>query len=187
MIKISFSSYEIKELQIERFQYPHPRIQKRMDALYLKSQGISHKDICRICNITRKTLVEWLNMYIKDRINGLKQWNYKGKTSELSTFEEIIKESLEKNPVRSVNEAIQRIENLTGIKRRPTQVSNLMKKLGFCYRKIGTIPGKAITKEKQKEQFDFLENELNPRLEEAKQGKRKVFFWTQLTLSTEHS
>lgn len=187
MIAINFSLEEIKELQIERYQYPHPRIQERIEALYLKSQGLSHKDICRICNITRKTLVKWLKMYIKDGISELKKWNYKGKPSELLTFEEIIKESLEKKMVRTINEAVQRIEDLTGIKRKPTQVRVLMKKLGFNYRKTGCIPGKAITEEKQKEQAVFLENELKPRLEEAKKGERKVFFWMPHTLSMEHS
>lgn len=187
MIIINFTPEEIKELQSERYHYPHPRIQERIEVLYLKSQGLSHKDICRICNITRKTLVKWLKMYAKGRLNGLKQWNYIGKVSELSTFEEVIKTDLETHPVRSINEAIQRIKDLTGIERKPTQVSSLLKKLGFSYRKTGCIPGKAITEEKQQEQVEFLNNELLPRLDEAEKGKRKVFFWMQHISSMEHS
>jgi len=38
------------------------------------------------------------------------------------------------------------------------------------------VPGKATNPEKQKEQETFLEEKLAPRLAEAKEGKREVFF-----------
>lgn len=187
MIRITFSGEEVEALRHERFNHPHPRIQERIEALYLKSQGLSHGDICRICDITKKTFVDWLRLYIADGIDGLKRWNYSGKKNEFASFEDILRQSFKESPVRSVNEATQRIEKLTGIKRRPTQIRMLMRKLGLSYRKVGHIPGKAATKEKMTEQREFLENELEPRLNEAQKGKREVFFWMPLTSFTERS
>ena len=45
--------------------------------------------------------------------------------------------------------------------------------------KVGMIPAKADVAR----QAEFLENKLEPRLEEAKEGKREVFFQMLRTLS----
>lgn len=43
-------------------------------------------------------------------------------------------------------------------------------------RKVGYVPGQAATPEKQAEQETFKEQELEPRLAEARAGKRRVLF-----------
>lgn len=43
-------------------------------------------------------------------------------------------------------------------------------------RKVGYVPGQAVTPEKQTEQETFKNQELEPRLAEAKAGKRRVLF-----------
>jgi len=43
-------------------------------------------------------------------------------------------------------------------------------------RKVGYVPGQAATPEKQAEQETFKHQELEPRLAEAKAGKRRVLF-----------
>ncbi|KAF5416447.1 MAG: hypothetical protein C5S48_03010 [Candidatus Methanogaster sp.] len=48
MININFAEEEMKILDYERYHHPHPRVQRRMEALLLKSQNISHNQICRI-------------------------------------------------------------------------------------------------------------------------------------------
>jgi len=47
MIHISFSQSEIEQLHSERYYYPHPLIQKRIEAVYLKSQNLSHPQVRR--------------------------------------------------------------------------------------------------------------------------------------------
>jgi len=44
MIQINFSPEEIESLKYERYHHPHPHVQKKMEALYLKSQGIIHAE-----------------------------------------------------------------------------------------------------------------------------------------------
>lgn len=48
MISIEFTEEAIKQLFKERYEHPHPRVQQRLEALYLKSQGIAHGKICQI-------------------------------------------------------------------------------------------------------------------------------------------
>jgi len=68
------------------------------------------------------------------------------------------------------------IEKMTGIKRSPTQVREFMKKIGMKTRKIGYIPRKATNPDKIEEQEQFQTEILEPLLNEAKQGKRAVYF-----------
>ncbi len=175
MIQIDFSSEEIEQLNYERYNYPHPLVQKKMEALYLKSQKISHQKICQICRITRATLIKYLKQYQNQGIEGLKKLGYRGQRSELNQHRLTIEQDFRQSPPRTIAEAVQRIEQITGIKRSPTQVRQFIKKIGMKTRKIGYVPGKA-NEEKIKEQEQFRKEQLEPLLEEAKQGKKAVYF-----------
>ena len=39
MIRIEFTEEAIEKLRYERFHHPHPRVQRKMEALLLKSDG----------------------------------------------------------------------------------------------------------------------------------------------------
>jgi hypothetical protein len=55
MIKIEFTPEEVDLLESERYRHPDPRVQKKMEAVYLKSQEIAHQEICRDTTCARKT------------------------------------------------------------------------------------------------------------------------------------
>jgi len=57
---------------------------KKMEAVYLKSMGVAHGEICRLCHISRPTLTKYLHSYQANAIDGLKRWEYAGHTSELA-------------------------------------------------------------------------------------------------------
>ena len=73
MIKIEFTEEEMKVLNYERYHHPHPRVQRRIEALWLKSQNMSHKQIRRITGISSNTLIEYLRKYQECGIEGLKE------------------------------------------------------------------------------------------------------------------
>ncbi len=56
MIRITFTKEEVEQLRYERFNHPHPRVQIKMEALLLKSQGLEHKKIGKILGICQDTL-----------------------------------------------------------------------------------------------------------------------------------
>lgn len=187
MIKIEFTSEEIDNLHYERFHYPSPRVQLKMEALYLKSQGLPHGTIQSLCNISSVTLAEYLHQYTEGGIERLKLNLHKGKRNELQPYQESLKEIFMANPPRSTKEAALIIKEHTGIERKLTQVREIMKRMGLQYRKVAAIPGKVVADGLAEKQDQFKENELEPRLEEARNGARDVFFWMPHTLSTEHS
>ncbi len=173
MIEIEFTEEEIEKLHYEHLRNPHPRVRQRCEVVYLKALGYPHNEIGRIVRVSQPTVRSYLKMYQTGGLEKLKEMNFYTPTSELDEHIELLKEEFEANPPATVNEAAERIEQLTGIRRSPTQVGEfLKKKLGMKRLKVGHIPSKADP-EKQKA---FLEEELEPRLEEARRGERHVFF-----------
>lgn len=185
MWKIEFSESEMEALDYERYHHPHPQVQRRMEVVYLKSQGLKHDEIRRLCRIGSKTtLSKYLRWYKEGGIEALKYLNYKGQPSALNAHIPSLREYFEKNPPRTSAEAQAVIERLTGIKRSPTQIKAFLKRMGMGYRKVGYVPGKVAEDEKVEEQEAFREQELEPRLEAAKAGKRALFLSMLLILST---
>ncbi len=176
MIYINFNQEEINQLNYERYHHPHPQVQKRMEVLYLKSQQLSHQEIRRLCQISKTTLVSYLKHYQQGGIEQLKYLNYKGQPSQLNEHAQTIENYFQEHPPLTVAQAQGKIEELTGIKRSPTQIKLFLRRIGMSCRKVVFIPGKGANPDKIKEQELFRQQKLEPLLKKAKEGKRAVFF-----------
>jgi transposase len=168
MIRIDFTPEKIDALNHERYHHPHPKVQKKMEVLYLKSQGLQHKRICSLCRITEATLTTYIKDYQMGGIDLLKKLDYKGQPSQLREHESTIEQYFKDNPPRNTAEAQAAILKLTGIKRSPTQIRVFMKRIGLRCRKIGHIPAKATTSDKTKEQEEFKKKSLSHGLRRQK-------------------
>jgi transposase len=184
MIQIAFTEAEIAALDYERYRHPSPHVQKRMEVVYLKSQGLSHQEIARLCRISRQTLVTILHLYQQEGIERLKCFHFAGQPSALNEHQSTLEAHFRSHPPRTVAEAQATIEQLTGIRRSPTQIRAFLTRIGMQVRKVGTMPGRAHEPLKQQEQDTFQHTELEPRLDEVRQGKRTLFLSTRPTSST---
>jgi len=187
MIQISFTDAEIAALAYERYHYPCPQVQKRMDVLYLKSQGFAHQAIARVCRISRQTLVTYIHQYQAGGIEALKVRHYHGQPSALNAHHATVEAHFRAHPPQTVAEAQAVIVNLTGIQRSPTQIRAFLRRIGMRLRKVASMPGHAENPEKQAEQATFQQEQLEPRLAEVRAGKRTLFLSMPLTSSTEPS
>src|SRR3954451_15805161 len=122
MIHIDFTPQQIDALHHERFHHPHPRVQLKMEVVYLKSQGLPHQDISRLARISENTLRSYLRQFQEGGVERLKRTDWAGTESELSGHRQAIEEHFRKDPPRSTAQASAEIERLTGIRRGPTQV-----------------------------------------------------------------
>ncbi len=87
MIKIDFSKKEIELLKNERFVNPSVKVQQKLEAIYLKSQGLPHYQICLICDISKTTLISYLKEYMNGGIdNVIKQTKYRVVKTDASLF-----------------------------------------------------------------------------------------------------
>jgi transposase len=172
MLTITFTPQDIDALHFERFHHPHPRVQLKMEAVYLKSQGLAHHDICRLARISENTLRAYLRQYQEGGVDRLRQTDWDGPTSELADHRRTIEEHFRKNPPRSTAQAAADIERLTGVRRGLTQVRKFLKGMGLKFRKLGMIPAKADADA----QREFLDGRLWPRLRQARRLRRVVCF-----------
>lgn len=172
MIKVEFTQEQIKELHYQRFHHPHPRVQLKMEVLYLKSQGLSQNEIAKLAKVTTETVRNYIKEFQAGGIESLKEIKFRQQESEMALHRKTISEYFENHPIASLPQAAQVIKELSGLERSPVQVSKFLHREGLRRMKVGMIPAKADFEK----QTQFLEKELEPRLEEAKEGKREVFF-----------
>ena len=172
MIRIDFTPEQIDALHHERFHHPHPRVQRKMEAVYLKSQGLPHQEICRLARITENTLRAYLRQYQEGGIERLKRLDFAKPRSELAEHRATLEDHFRKNPPRSTAQAAADIARLTGIRRGPTQVRRFLRGMGLERRKLGMIPAKADAAA----QGQFLKDLLWPRLRQAQRLRRVVCF-----------
>src|SRR5512147_1135010 len=144
MITPDFTPQDIDALHFERFHHPHPRVQLKLAAVYLKSQGLAHYDICRLARISENTLRSYLRQYREGGVERLQQTDWDGPTSELSDHRQTIGEHFRMDPPRSTAQAAADIERLTGVRRGPTRVRKFLKGIGLCFRKLALPPANAL-------------------------------------------
>lgn len=172
MLKIEFTTAEIEALRHWRFHHPQPQVQRKLEALYLRSQGVAPEKIIHLCAISRSTFYRYLRQYRAGGLEQLTQLNHNRRHSQLADHRATIEAYFRQHPVATIAEACAKIEALTGLKRGPTQVRQFLKSLGMRPRKVGQLPAKADLAE----QARFTTEDLEPRLEEAKAGRRALFF-----------
>jgi transposase len=172
MIQMCISNEDTRTAQQQRFLHPHPRVQLRMEVLWLKSQGFPTKLISKIAGVSPNTVRDYLIMYKEAGITRLQEVSFYRPQSKLVNHRDTLECYFRDHPVASISEAIVIIEQLTGIRRSPTQVRKFLKSIGMKVRKVGTIPSKADPDEQEM----FKKEQLEPRLEEAKSSNRIVLF-----------
>jgi transposase len=149
MLQLEFSEADKRALNHERYHHPHPRVQQRMEALWLKSQGLPHQRIATLCAISGNTLRAYLKLYQAGGMEALKQLNFYRPQSLLSEQRETLEAHLRAHPPHTINEAISVIEALTGIRRSPTQIRVFLKQLGLKCLKVGLLPAKGDPEEQE--------------------------------------
>jgi transposase len=143
MIKIVFSAEDVTALRYWRFQHPNPRVQVRMEALYLRSQGLANAEILRLCGISKASFHRYLKAYVAGGIEQLKRIDHYRPQSELANHRTTLEAYFQQHPPATVAEAAAKIAEVTGIVRKPTQVRQFLRALGMKPMKVGMIPAKA--------------------------------------------
>src|SRR5947199_23827 len=158
MLHLSFTEEDIQELDYQRYHYPHPRVQRKMEALLLKATGLPHHQIAMCVGICENTLRSYFEQYQTGGIEALKRLEFYQPSSEMEQHRDSLEAYFKVHPPASIPEAVKRIEELTGLKRSPTQVRIFLKKLGLKRLKTYAVPAKLDTQA----QATFKKTSSNP-------------------------
>jgi len=140
-----------------------------MEVVWLKSLGKAAPEISQIAQVSIATVYRYLASYRAGGLEKLKELNFYRPASDFVEHKLKIEAHFLNHPPATMKEAAHRLEALTGIKRSEPQVSQFLKSLGLKRRKVGMMPAKADPEK----QATFKQDQLEPLLEMAQQGKKK--------------
>jgi transposase len=126
--RLTFTQADQEALSRERYEHPHPRVQQRMEVLWLISQDVKLKRAAHLAGVSRATAARYVAAYRRGGIDALRECHWHQPTSELLNHRDTLEESFRKQPPHTVAEACARIKEETGLERRPTQVRAFLKK-----------------------------------------------------------
>lgn len=87
MVRLTFSEEDRQQLQRERFEHPHPRVQRRMEVLWLISGGETYSSAARLGGVSDATIDRYVALYREGGIEALKQFEWEGPQSELAAHQ----------------------------------------------------------------------------------------------------
>jgi transposase len=141
MRHFEFSSDVLAVIKRDRFRHPDPLVRQRMEVLWLKYHGETHEHLAELAGLSRATVQRILDAYEAGGIEAVQTFHWHIPTSELAAHQPLLETEFRQRPPHTVAEACQRIEQLTGIRRGPTQVRGFLRDtLGLRWRKVAAVP-----------------------------------------------
>ena len=85
MLQIKISKAEIQRLNYERYYYPCPIVQKRIQAVYIKViTEMSNEMIGLLVGLNRDSVGDWIDRYEREGFDILCRFNYGSNNYNLS-------------------------------------------------------------------------------------------------------
>src|SRR5215469_345389 len=73
MTRLAFSAEDQQALLKERFEHPHPRVQQRMEVLWLISQGLVYPEAARLAGVSEATVDRYVAVYRQGGLDALRE------------------------------------------------------------------------------------------------------------------
>lgn len=124
----TFNTEVLAAIRHERYHHPHPRVQRKMEVLWLKSQGLTHDDIANFADVSPRSVQRYLNEFSQGGLERIRRLDWQGTRSELDNHRQSLEDYFLEHPPHSTRQAQQAIERLTGVRRGLTQVRVFLKK-----------------------------------------------------------
>lgn len=173
MTKLALTDSELEDVA-EALDNPEvmEKFKVKLLVLRMHHEGIEHGVIARAVSKHPNTITSYLQEYADGGLSASLEDRAYRPSSALLPFMQCLRCSFTVAAPSTAKYAVTRIAVLTGMTLSEEQARRLLRRLGLRYRKSASIPGKADPQL----QFEFLRNQLEPRLIEAAHGRRKVFF-----------
>jgi hypothetical protein len=142
MLQLAFSEADKQARHYERYHHRHPRVQQRMEALWLKSHSVPHHQIAQLCAMSANTLRAYLKLDQTGGVEALKHLSFHCPQRALGAYRDTRETHGREHPPQTSNAAVAMLETLTGIRRSPTPVRLFLTHLGLPRRKVGLLPAK---------------------------------------------
>ncbi len=144
-LRIQLTEEQRQIVNEERSSHPNLCVREKMLVLWLLHNGLTRQKAAEIVGVGRATVQRYVVAFREGGLDGLRRSHLNRPVSKMAVDRDLIRESFEKQPARTVAEAGERIFQLTGLRRGPSQVRKFLKDLGLkfqCVRAIDVPPQK---------------------------------------------
>ena len=124
----NFTPEIVAEIRHDRYHYPHPRVQRKMEVLWLKSRGLTDAEVAQLADVSPRSVQRYLDEFEQGGLERIRQLNWPGKHCDLDDHRDSLEDYFLAHPPHSAQQAQQAIEQLTGIRRSLSQVRAFLKK-----------------------------------------------------------
>jgi hypothetical protein len=108
MRHFQFTDEECTAIAHERFYHPNPRVQQRMEFLWLKHHGETHDRIAELAAVSRRTAQRVLDVFATGGLEAKRQFHEKGRANDLAPHRASLEAELRELPPMVVAEACDR-------------------------------------------------------------------------------
>ena len=137
--RVVLTDDEQRIVNAERESHPEAHVRRKMLVLWLLHCAVTRAKAAAIAGLGRATVQRYVAAYRSGGLEGLRRWDVTGPVSALADYTDVIKQSLTEAPVRTVAEACDRIETLTGLRRGLSQTRQFLAGLGFRWQRVRAI------------------------------------------------
>jgi transposase len=124
----TFTPEVIAAIRHERYQHPHPRVQRQMEVLWLKSQGLTHAEMANLADVSPRSVQRYLDEFAQGGLERIRRLEWKGTRSALDDHQQSLEDYFLEHPPRNARQAQEAIARLTGVRRGLSQVRAFLKK-----------------------------------------------------------
>jgi transposase len=139
-LRIELTEEQQQIVNAERDSHPQEHVRRKMQVLWLLHCGLTREKTAEVACLGRATVQRYVAAFRQSGLDGLRAWGVTGPVSDLAAHKERIREEFTRQPARSIAEACERIERLTGIRRQPSQVRKFLKGMGLKFQRVRAIP-----------------------------------------------
>jgi transposase len=139
-LRIQLTEEQQRIVDEERSSHPNLRIREKMLVIWLLHSGLTRRKAAEIVGVSRVTVQRYVVAFREEGLDGLRQSNANRPKSEMAAYRDLIRQSFEERPASTVAEAGERIFELTGLRRGPSQVRKFLKDLGMKWQCVRAIP-----------------------------------------------
>src|SRR5438094_4981950 len=117
-LRVNLTEDEQQIVQGERESHADACVRRRLWVLWLLHCGLKREQAAQVVGVAVSSVQRDVSLYRRGGLDALRTAGREYQpTSELARYQDVIRQSLEQQPARSIAEACSRIKELTGVER----------------------------------------------------------------------
>ena len=137
---VRLSAEQQRVVNAERDAHPDEHVRRTMLGLWLRHCRLTRAKVAAITGTGRATAQGYVAAFRDGGLDGLRRWDVLGPVSDSAGYPQPIRASFAAQPAATIAEACARIEQVTGIRREPTQVRKFLTGLGLKWQRVRCVP-----------------------------------------------